>query len=110
MNRTFRGALLSVVVLLLISVGVVLGFFMFKNAQWVVIHIPTVTMDWPSLLGRAASSSYVIHNLADRPAFERELRALFERFAADGRVAFSYLAHGYCWRPAEVTPGGMVGS
>ncbi len=46
MNRTFRGALLSVVVLLLISVGVVLGFFMFKNAQWVVIHIPTVTMDW----------------------------------------------------------------
>ena len=48
MNRSFRGALLFVVVLLLISVGAVLGFFMFQNAQWVVIHIPTVTLDWDS--------------------------------------------------------------
>ena len=38
--------LLLVVVLLLISVGAVLGLFMFKNAQWVVIHIPTVNLDW----------------------------------------------------------------
>ena len=48
MNRSFRGALLFVVVLLLISVGAVLGFFMFKNAQWVVIHVPTVTFQLES--------------------------------------------------------------
>ena len=48
MNRSFRGALLFVVVLLLISVGAVLGFFMFHNAQWVVVHIPVVTFQWDS--------------------------------------------------------------
>ncbi len=46
MNRTFRGLLLLVAVSMLISVGAVLGFFMFHNAQWVVVHVPTLTLKW----------------------------------------------------------------
>lgn len=46
MNRSFRGLLLFIAVLVLISVGAVLGFFMFHNAQWVVVHVPTLTLQW----------------------------------------------------------------
>ena len=53
----------------------------FPNAQ---------LLDREGLFGRAFSSSYVAHGLADRAGFERSLRDLFERHACDGRVEFPY--------------------
>jgi SAM-dependent methyltransferase len=47
-------------------------------------------LDRDGLFGRAWSSSYVTHGLADRAAFERALGGLFERHARDGAVDFVY--------------------
>jgi len=46
--------------------------------------------DFEALHGRAWSSSYVRHGVADGPAFDAELRAAFERHAKDGAVDFPY--------------------
>jgi SAM-dependent methyltransferase len=55
-------------------------------------------MDWPALLGRARSSSYVVHGVADRPGFERALRALFDTHEEDGQVTFRYRTYLILWR------------
>jgi SAM-dependent methyltransferase len=47
-------------------------------------------LDWEGLHGRAWSSSYVAHGVSDAGAFDRELRALFDRFAVAGHVSFAY--------------------
>ncbi|MCB9932311.1 MAG: class I SAM-dependent methyltransferase [Planctomycetes bacterium] len=55
-------------------------------------------MDWPALLGRANSSSYVIHGVQDRPGFEAALKALFNRHQRDGHVEFKYRTYLLLWR------------
>jgi len=48
------------------------------------------SLDREGLLGRAFSSSYVVHGVADRERFERDLHTLFERHQSGGRVDFQY--------------------
>jgi SAM-dependent methyltransferase len=55
-------------------------------------------MDWDALLGRANSSSYVIHGVQDRAGFERALRGLFDRHQQDGEVQFNYRTYLLLWR------------
>jgi SAM-dependent methyltransferase len=55
-------------------------------------------MDWDALLGRANSSSYVIHGIEDRAGFERALRALFDRSSKQGFVEFHYRTYVLLWR------------
>jgi ubiquinone/menaquinone biosynthesis C-methylase UbiE len=45
--------------------------------------------DWEAFHGRVHSSSYVAHGVADVEAFDRALRALFDRHARD-RLLFAY--------------------
>jgi SAM-dependent methyltransferase len=45
-------------------------------------HLPS----WEAVLGRVSSASYVVHGVADRPAFEAELRALYDRHSVDGGI------------------------
>ena len=61
----------------------------FPNAQ---------RMDFTSLLGRANSSSYVIHGVQDRKGFENALKALFKKHARDGHVSFKYRTYLLLWR------------
>ncbi len=69
----------------------VVGFqeAVFRNVQ---------LLDRDGLLGRARSSSYVAHGVADSAALERDLLALFERHAEDGRVAFVYRTLAASWQ------------
>lgn len=55
-------------------------------------------MDWEALLGRANSSSYVIHGVQDRAGFEKALRALFDKHAREGHVDFMYRTYVLLWR------------
>ncbi len=61
----------------------------FSNAQ---------VLDWRAMLGRAWSSSYLLHGGVDREAFDRELRALFERHSRDGRITLAYRLYLLLWR------------
>ncbi|HWX24923.1 MAG TPA: methyltransferase domain-containing protein [Vicinamibacteria bacterium] len=47
-------------------------------------------LDREGLLGRAHSSSYVVHGVLDKPAFDDALTALFHRHQVGGRVEFTY--------------------
>ncbi len=47
-------------------------------------------LDREGLFGRAWSSSYVVHGLADRAAFDAELSDLFDRHQRGGRVTIPY--------------------
>ena len=57
-------------------------------------------LDREAFLGRARSSSYVAHGVADLPALEGELGELFERHAEGGRVRLEYRVLALAWRPA----------
>jgi SAM-dependent methyltransferase len=61
----------------------------FTNAQ---------LLDYASLLGRANSSSYVIHGVKDRAGFEAALAALFAKHAQAGQVEFRYRVYLLLWR------------
>jgi SAM-dependent methyltransferase len=54
--------------------------------------------DREGLFGRAYSSSYVVHGIADHAGFDRALGEVFERHARDGGVTFSYRTLGLCFR------------
>ena len=56
------------------------------------------TFDREGLFGRAYSSSYVAHGIADHAGFDRALGEVFERHARDGRVAFAYRTLALCFR------------
>jgi SAM-dependent methyltransferase len=56
-------------------------------------------LDRDGFLGRAWSSSYVAHGIADRPAFDAALVDLFERYQAQGRVVMPYDTIALAWRP-----------
>ena len=58
-------------------------------------------MDLPSLIGRANSSSYVIHGVEDKPGFERALTDLFQKHAQDAHVEFRYRTYLLLWRFTE---------
>jgi SAM-dependent methyltransferase len=55
-------------------------------------------LDRDGVFGRARSSSYVAHGVADVDGFERALNELFDRHAADGGVDFRYRTIAICWR------------
>jgi SAM-dependent methyltransferase len=55
-------------------------------------------LDEAGLLGRAHSSSYVAHGVADRPGFDRALSDLFERHQEGGAVRFLYRTSAYLAR------------
>lgn len=56
------------------------------------------SLDFDALLGRAWSSSYVVHGVKDRAAFEADLKSAFERHQARGRVDFVYRTEVIAWR------------
>jgi SAM-dependent methyltransferase len=58
-------------------------------------------LDREALLGRARSSSYVVHGVADRAAFEAELQQLFDARAIGGGLPFRYRVEAACWRFAS---------
>jgi hypothetical protein len=63
-------------------------------------------LDREGFFGRVWSSSFVVHGVADRDGFNRELAALFDRHQQDGRVAFRYRTLAYLWqleRPSAVS-------
>ncbi|MBV8373753.1 MAG: class I SAM-dependent methyltransferase, partial [Candidatus Eremiobacteraeota bacterium] len=63
-------------------------FARFPNARVIRAEFPSAqTLDLEALLGRAASASYLPTSGPDGEALQRELRAVFERFQRDGRVA-----------------------
>ena len=47
-------------------------------------------MDRDSFFGRAHSSSYVAHGVADMRAFDAELGKLFDSYEKNGRVEMAY--------------------
>ncbi|HEV8253450.1 MAG TPA: class I SAM-dependent methyltransferase [Vicinamibacteria bacterium] len=55
-------------------------------------------LDRDGFFGRVWSSSFVVHGVADRDAFNRELAALFERHQQDGRVDFRYRTVAFLWQ------------
>jgi SAM-dependent methyltransferase len=55
-------------------------------------------LDREGLLGRAHSSSYVIHGVADLGAFDQELGGLFERHGRERAVEFQYRTLALCFR------------
>lgn len=61
----------------------------FPNAQ---------RMDFTALIGRANSSSYVIHGVKDKPGFEKAVRKLFDKHQQDGHVSFAYRTYVLLWR------------
>jgi SAM-dependent methyltransferase len=55
-------------------------------------------LDHEGFFGRVWSSSFVVHGVADREGFNRELDSLFERYQEDGRVDFLYRTVAYLWQ------------
>jgi ubiquinone/menaquinone biosynthesis C-methylase UbiE len=69
----------------------------FANAQ---------VLDRAGVFGRAHSSSYVAHGVADREGFDRALAELFDAHHTAGVVEFAYRALVIAWQPAAAgTPG-----
>ena len=56
------------------------------------------TMDFEGVLGRAWSSSYVVHGVKDRAAFDADLKAAFDRHQRGGVVDFIYRTEVVAWR------------
>jgi SAM-dependent methyltransferase len=55
-------------------------------------------LDREAFLGRARSSSYVAHGVADRGAFEAALSALFDAHGVAGGLPLRYRVLAACWR------------
>lgn len=60
----------------------------FPNAQ---------LFDWEGFRGRVFSSSYVVHGVDDKEAFEAKLRALFDVWSQGGRLEFVYSTKIILW-------------
>ncbi len=58
----------------------------------------TQTLDRAGVHGRADSSSYVKHGIADLPAFHRALDRIFDTYAKDGAFTFTYNTVAIAWR------------
>lgn len=46
MSRTLKALLVFLVVLLLVALGGVVGYFLVKNSHWVVIRFPVLALSW----------------------------------------------------------------
>ena len=55
-------------------------------------------LDREGVFGRAYSSSYVVHGIADLPAFDRALGELLDRHQSGGTVEFPYRTVAVCAR------------
>lgn len=55
-------------------------------------------LDRDGVIGRAWSSSYVVHGVSDRAGFDAALGAAFDAFAVDGRVELAYETVALGWR------------
>ncbi|HZL73515.1 MAG TPA: methyltransferase domain-containing protein, partial [Planctomycetota bacterium] len=60
----------------------------------------TQTLDFDGVLGRAWSSSYVVHGVKDRAAFDSDLKSAYDRHQKRGAVDFIYRTEVIAWRPA----------
>lgn len=70
-----------------------------RVAGWTTTDLPNAqAMDRAAFLGRARSSSYVVHGVTRPEELDRALSALFERHASAGKVEFLYRTLGACWR------------
>jgi SAM-dependent methyltransferase len=58
-------------------------------------------LDRDGLLGRAWSSSYVVHGVADRAGFDAAMLAAFDRHATDGAVRLEYETVAVHWAPGR---------
>lgn len=58
----------------------------------------TQELDLASVIGRAWSSSYVVHGVADRGAFDADLERAFREHAVEGRVSLGYRTRAFHWR------------
>lgn len=56
-------------------------------------------LDREAFFGRVFSSSYVVHGVSDRAAFERRLDDFFARHAVEGALAFRYRTKARLFRP-----------
>jgi SAM-dependent methyltransferase len=57
-----------------------------------------VLMDFDGVLGRAWSSSYVVHGVKDKTRFDAELKSAFDRHQRNGAVPFVYRTEVIAWR------------
>jgi hypothetical protein len=55
------------------------------------------SLDLKGILGRAWSSSYVVHGVKDRAAFDADLKAAFGRHQRGGSVDFVYRTEVIAW-------------
>ncbi len=55
-------------------------------------------VDLEGLIGRAYSSSYVVHGVKNHHKFKEELEALFNKHQSQGNVTFNYDTLAVCWR------------
>jgi SAM-dependent methyltransferase len=56
-------------------------------------------LDFDGLLGRAWSSSYVVHGVRNRTDFDAAIKAAFDRHQKNGTVDFVYRTEVIAWRP-----------
>ena len=54
--------------------------------------------DHEGFLGRVYSSSFVVHGIDRREAFDAGLEALFQKHAREGQIAFGYRVEVLAWR------------
>lgn len=70
-----------------------------RVADWSETEMPNAqALDRRAFLGRARSSSYVVHGVSRPAELDAALGGLFDRFAASGTVEFRYRTVGACWR------------
>jgi len=55
-------------------------------------------LDLEGVLGRAWSSSYIVHGVKDRASFDADLKAAFDRHQKGGTVDFVYRTEVIAWR------------
>ncbi|MEZ4241966.1 MAG: class I SAM-dependent methyltransferase [Myxococcota bacterium] len=58
-------------------------------------------LDLDGVIGRAWSSSYVVHGVSDRQGFDDALQAAFRAHALDGRVDLAYETVAWAWPRRE---------
>ena len=56
------------------------------------------TLDREGFFGRVWSSSFVVHGVADREAFDGALAELFDRHQQGGRIEFRYRTVAFLWQ------------
>jgi len=65
---------------------------------------------WEAVIGRVRATSFVVHGVADRPAFEERVRKAFERHArGDGTLVWAMRTAAIAW-PRRAWPAGLSGS